>query len=46
VTCSSAYLCGNAEAEKQLRLIQQAAHHMISRIVDPCQLAQDLSTMA
>jgi len=33
-------LGGNAEAVKHLRLIQQAAHHMTTRIVDPCELAQ------
>lgn len=38
-------LRSNAEAGKQLRLIQQAAHHMTGRIVDPCQLAQELSTV-
>jgi hypothetical protein len=36
-------LRSNAEAGKHLRLIQQAAHHMTGRIVDPCQLAQDFS---
>ena len=39
-------LGSNAEAAKHLRLIQQAAHHMTSRIADPCQFAQGRSTMA
>jgi hypothetical protein len=30
----------NAEAGKHLRLIQQAAHHMAGRIVDPCEIAR------
>jgi hypothetical protein len=30
----------NAEAGKHLRLIRQAADHMTSRIVDPCEIAR------
>ena len=33
-------LDGNAEAGKHLRLIQQAAHHMLGGIVDPCEIAR------
>jgi len=33
-------LRGNGEAGKHLRLIRQAADHMTSRIIDPCELAR------
>jgi len=39
-------LGSNAEAAEQLRLIQQAAHHMTDRIADPCELAQGRPTIA
>ena len=38
-------LHSNAEAREHLRLIQQAADHMTSRIADPCQFAQGPSTI-
>jgi len=39
-------LGSNGEATEHLRLIQQAADHVTSRIADPCQFAQGPSTIA